>query len=120
MMQPYGIAKDVLIEFQDSSTLANFMAVNMDPHQQTSIILGKPFLKSAKVTNYKMGGIINMKVDRVHEKFIYHPQEPRMLLPDSSPLIRGLKKSKMHGRAARAHEKSPSVMKQKAAECYDI
>jgi hypothetical protein len=33
MMQPYGIAKDVLIEFQDSSTLVDFMVVNMDPHQ---------------------------------------------------------------------------------------
>jgi hypothetical protein len=44
MMQPYGIAKDVLIEFQDSLTLIDFMVVDMDPRQQTSIILGKPFL----------------------------------------------------------------------------
>jgi hypothetical protein len=29
--QPYGIAKDVLIEFQDSSTLVDFMVVDMDP-----------------------------------------------------------------------------------------
>jgi hypothetical protein len=33
IMQPYGIAKDVLIEFQDSSTLFDFMVVDMDPHQ---------------------------------------------------------------------------------------
>jgi hypothetical protein len=32
-MQPYGIAKDVLIEFQDSSTLVDFMVVDMDPRQ---------------------------------------------------------------------------------------
>jgi hypothetical protein len=32
MMQPYGIAKDVLIEFQDSSTLVDFMVMDMDPH----------------------------------------------------------------------------------------
>jgi hypothetical protein len=32
MMQLYGIAKDVLIEFQDSSTLVDFMVVDMDPH----------------------------------------------------------------------------------------
>jgi hypothetical protein len=31
MMQPYGIAKDVLMEFQDSSTLVDFMVVDMDP-----------------------------------------------------------------------------------------
>jgi hypothetical protein len=74
MMQPYGISKDVLIEFQDSSTLVDFIIMDMDPHQQTSIILGKPFLKLVKVTIDKTRGIINMKVDRAHEKFIYHPK----------------------------------------------
>jgi hypothetical protein len=33
MMQPYGIANDVLIEFQDSSTLVDFMVIDMDPRQ---------------------------------------------------------------------------------------
>jgi hypothetical protein len=70
MMQPYGIAKDVLIEFQYSSTLVDFMFMDMDPRYQTSIILGKPFLKSVRATIEKMRGIINMKVHRVHEKFI--------------------------------------------------
>jgi hypothetical protein len=74
MMQPDGIVKDVLIEFQDSLTLVDFMVVDMDPCQQTSIILGKPFLKSVRATIDKTRGIINMKVDRVHEKFIYHPK----------------------------------------------
>jgi hypothetical protein len=74
MKQPYMIAKDVFIEFQDSLTLVDFMVMDMDPHQQTSIILGKPFLKSVRVTIDKMRGIINMKVDGVHEKFIYHPK----------------------------------------------
>jgi hypothetical protein len=73
-MQPYGIAKDVLIEFQDSSTLVDFMVMDMDPHQQTSIILEKPFLKSVKATIDKKRAIINMKDDGVHEKFIYHPK----------------------------------------------
>jgi hypothetical protein len=50
------------------------MVVDMDPRQQTSIILGKPFLKSVRGTIYKKRGIINMNVDRVHEKFIYHPK----------------------------------------------
>jgi hypothetical protein len=68
------IAKDVFIEFQDSLTLVDFMVMDMDPHQQTSIILGKPFLKSVRATIDKMRGIINMKVDGVHEKFIYHPK----------------------------------------------
>jgi hypothetical protein len=32
MMLPYGITMDVLIEFQDSSTLVDFMVRDMDPH----------------------------------------------------------------------------------------
>jgi hypothetical protein len=71
MVQPYEIADNVLIEFQDSSTLVDFMIVDMDPHQETSIILGKPFLRA---TIDKTRGMINMKVDGVHEKFIYHPK----------------------------------------------
>jgi hypothetical protein len=71
MVQPYEIAENVLIEFQDSSTLVDFMIVDMDPHQETSIILGKPFLRA---TIDKTRGMINMKVDGVHEKFIYHPK----------------------------------------------
>jgi hypothetical protein len=74
VVQPYGIAENVLIEFQDSSTLVDFMVVDMDPHQQTSIILGKPFMKSIRATLDKMRETINMKVDGVHEKFIYHPK----------------------------------------------
>jgi hypothetical protein len=42
-----------------------------------------------------------------------------MLLPDLSPLIHGFEKGKMFGGVARAHEKSPSITKQKVAECYD-
>jgi hypothetical protein len=72
VVQPYGIAENVLIEFQDTSTLVDFMDVDMDPHQQTSIILGKPFMKSVRATIDKTRGMINMKVDGVHEKFIYH------------------------------------------------
>jgi hypothetical protein len=49
------------------------MVMDVDPHQQTSIILGKPFLKLVRAT-IKMRGMINMKVDGVHEKFIYHPK----------------------------------------------
>jgi hypothetical protein len=74
MVQPYGIAENVLIGFQDSLTLVDFMVVDMDPCQQTSIILGKPFLKSVRATIDKTRGMINMKVDGVHGKLIYHPK----------------------------------------------
>jgi hypothetical protein len=50
------------------------MDVDMDPRQQTSIIVGKPFLKLVTATIDKTRGMINMKVDGVHEKFIYNPK----------------------------------------------
>jgi hypothetical protein len=37
-----------------------------------------------------------------------------MMLPDSSPPIHGLKKGKMCRGPPKAHEKSPSIVKQKA------
>jgi hypothetical protein len=74
VVKPYGIAENVLIEFHDSPTLVDFMVMDMDTHKQTSIILGKPFLKSVRGTIDKTRGTINMKVDKVHEKFIYHPK----------------------------------------------
>jgi hypothetical protein len=74
VVQPYGIAENVLIEFQHSLTLVDFMVIDMDPHLQTSIILGMPFLKSVRATIDKMRGTINMNVDGVHEKLIYHPK----------------------------------------------
>jgi hypothetical protein len=74
VVPPFGIAENVLIEFPDSSTLVDFMVMDMDLHQQTFIILAKPFLKLVRATIDKMRGTINMKVDGVHEKFIYHPK----------------------------------------------
>jgi hypothetical protein len=72
-VQPYGIAENVLIEFRDSSTFIDFTVMDMDPRQQTSIILGKPCLKSVRATIDKMSRMINMKVDEIHEN-IYHPK----------------------------------------------
>jgi hypothetical protein len=63
MVQLYGIVENVFIEFQDSSTMVDFMVVDMDPRQQTFIILGKPFLMSVRATIDKTKGTINMKVD---------------------------------------------------------
>jgi hypothetical protein len=67
----------VLIEFQDSLTLVDFMVVDMDPRLQTFIILGKPFLKSLRMTNDKMRGIINMKFDGVMRSSSTTPRTSR-------------------------------------------
>jgi hypothetical protein len=54
--------------------LVDFRVMDMNPHQQTSIIMGKPFLKSVRAPIDKTRGTITMKDDGVHEKFIYHPK----------------------------------------------
>jgi hypothetical protein len=74
-VQPYGMVKDVLIEVQDSSILVDFIIINMEPRQKTSIILGKPFLKSLNASINKKCGITMIKVDRRHERFIFQPKD---------------------------------------------
>jgi hypothetical protein len=78
-VQPYGLAKDVLIEVRGSSTLVDFQVVDMDPHQQTSIILGDPFMKSVKADINERKGIINMRAEGKHEKFTFHHKHPSYL-----------------------------------------
>jgi hypothetical protein len=75
-LQPHGLAKDVFIEVRVSSTLVDFLTVDMDPHQQTSIILGAPFLRSVKADINERRGIINIRVEGKHEKFTFHPKKP--------------------------------------------
>jgi hypothetical protein len=60
---PYGMVKDVLIGVRDSSILVDFIVIDMDPRQKTSIILGEPFLKLVNVSINKKHGIIEIKVD---------------------------------------------------------
>jgi hypothetical protein len=62
----------VLIEVRGLSTLVDFLVINMDPHQQTSIILRAPFLMSIKADINERKGIINMRVEGKHEKFTFH------------------------------------------------
>jgi hypothetical protein len=70
-VQPYGTVKDVLIEVQDSSILVDFIVIDMDPRQKTTIILGRPFLKLVNASINKKCGIIKIKVNRRHERFIF-------------------------------------------------
>jgi hypothetical protein len=65
-----------------------------------------------------MRGIINMKVDGVHEKFIYHPKNLTCCYKVKST-DSWAQEGKMCGGSGGALEKSPSIMKQKVTECYD-
>jgi hypothetical protein len=73
-VQPYVLANDVLMEIWGSLTLVDFLVVDMDPHQQTSIILGAPFLESVKAKINEKKGIINIRVEGKHERFTFSPK----------------------------------------------
>jgi hypothetical protein len=73
-VQPYGLSKDVLIGVRGSSTLVDFLVMDMDPRQQISIIVGAPFLRSVKDDINERKRSINMRVKGKHEKFTFHPK----------------------------------------------
>jgi hypothetical protein len=75
-VQPYGMIKDVFIEMWGSSTLVDFLVMDMDPRQQTSNMFGAPFLKYVRATINEKRGIINMKVERKHEMFTFCLKNP--------------------------------------------
>jgi hypothetical protein len=66
--------KDVLIEMHGSSTLVDFLVMDMDPHQQTSIIFGVPLLKSVRAAINEKKGIINIKVEGKYKMFTLRPK----------------------------------------------
>jgi hypothetical protein len=86
-VQPYGLVKDVLIEIWGSSTLVDFLVVDMDPRQQTPAIYGAPFLKSVKGKgNHQHEGW--RKTQKVH----LSPQKTSILLSSLSSPSEGFNK----------------------------
>ena len=53
----------------------NFLVIDMGPRQQTSIILGKPFLESVSVSIDEEQGTIKLEVKGKHEEVTFHPME---------------------------------------------
>jgi hypothetical protein len=69
----------VLIEVRGSSTLVDFLVLDVGPHQQTSIILVTPFMEFVKAAINERKGIINMMVEGKHVKFTFHPKNSAYL-----------------------------------------
>ena len=70
------MVKDVLVEIRGSSVLVDFLVIDMDPRQQTSIILGKPFLESVSANIDEKQETIRVEVEGQHEEFTFHPRDP--------------------------------------------
>ncbi|GKB26216.1 reverse transcriptase domain-containing protein [Tanacetum coccineum] len=55
---PLGIAEDVVVRVDDFTFLADFVVVNFEPDPRVPIILGRPFLRTAKalIDLYRLSG----------------------------------------------------------------
>ena len=56
--------------------MVDFLIIDMDPRQQTSIILGKPFLESAQAIIDEKKGTVELVVEGRHKKFTFQPVDP--------------------------------------------
>ena len=75
-IQPYEMVKDVLIRIRGSLVVVDFVVIDMDPRQQTSIILGKPFLESAHAIIDEKKGTVKLVVEGRHKKFTFQLEDP--------------------------------------------
>jgi hypothetical protein len=98
-VQPYGLAEDVLIKVWGSSTLVDILDVDMDPHQQTSIILGALFLRSVKANIDKKGNHQHEGQRKTQEVHL-SPQKPGILIPSLSSSSEGIEQGRVCGGAA--------------------
>jgi hypothetical protein len=70
------MAKDVLMEIRGSSALVDFIVIDMNPRQQTSIILGKSFMESINASIDEKDQIFKVEVEGKHDEFTFHPMDP--------------------------------------------
>jgi len=75
-IQPYGMVKDVLIEIPGSSAVVDFVVIDLDTCQQTTIILERPFLELAHAIINEKKGIVQLVVEGQHKKFTFQPEDP--------------------------------------------
>ena len=58
---PKGIAKDVMVRIYDHYALADFRVLDMGEEDDTTIILGRPFLNTTNAITYVGSGQIHLQ-----------------------------------------------------------
>ncbi|GKB49871.1 phospholipase-like protein [Tanacetum coccineum] len=81
---PMGIAEDVVVRVDGFTFLADFVVVNFEPNPRVLIILGRPFLRTAKALIDLYEEKLTLRVGN-DELWQYH-NHPRYLPPSSSPV----------------------------------
>jgi hypothetical protein len=97
--RPVGIAKDILVRIRNSFVPVHFMVLKMDICRQIPLILGRPFLSSARATIDVAAKIIKLNINGKEETFTFKPKgaeqcnqvmvtirlERNAMMPDKKP-----------------------------------
>ncbi|GJY61996.1 reverse transcriptase domain-containing protein [Tanacetum coccineum] len=67
---PMGIAEDVVVRVDDFTFLADFVVVNFEPNPRVPIILGRPFLRTAKALIDLYEETLTLRVGK--EELVYY------------------------------------------------
>jgi hypothetical protein len=71
---PVGIVEDIPVRIRNSFIPVDFMVLEMDVYHQTPLILGRPFLSTARVTIDAAAGIIKLNISGKEETFTFKPK----------------------------------------------
>jgi len=68
---PKGVVKDIMVRIQEQYILADFLVVDMQGDDESPILLGRPFLYTAKANIYIGSGHIhfNLPIGKVRCQF---------------------------------------------------
>ena len=72
--RPIGIAEDIPVKIQDSLVPVDFAVLEMDVCRQTPLILGRPFLSTARANIDVAAGIIKLNINGKEETFAFKPK----------------------------------------------
>ena len=81
---PKGITEHVFVRVRDSFVLANFVEMDMEGDLGVDLILGRPFLRSAKARIDVGKGEICFRVGREDMFFRFKKKEQRFMIQQDS------------------------------------
>jgi hypothetical protein len=71
---PVGIVEDILVGIRNSFIPVDFVVLEMDAYHQIPLILGRPFLSTARGMIDVATGIIKLNISGKEETFTFKPK----------------------------------------------
>ncbi|GJV72780.1 reverse transcriptase domain-containing protein, partial [Tanacetum coccineum] len=81
---PMGIAEDVVVRVDGFTFLADFVVVNFEPDPRVPIILGRPFLRTAKALIDLYEEKLTLRVGK--DELVYYAEKSKKNKDNSSPV----------------------------------